>query len=65
MKWLDFEKIKGQSDRVNKMLQTFNIIDEFETFGLYFNTNEIVKLSKIYTIEEIVSAMQILEPHLS
>ncbi len=65
MKWLDFEKIKGQSDRVNKMLQTFNIIDEFETFGLYFNTNEIVKLSKIYTIEEIVSAMQTLEPHLS
>lgn len=65
MEWLDFEKTQGQTERINKMLQTFNIIGEFEEFGLYFNTDQIVKLSKIYTMEEIVEAMKVLEPYLS
>lgn len=64
MKWLDFEKSKSISERVNEMLQRFNIITEFEEFGLYFNTDQITKLSGIYTIEQIVDAVTVLEPHL-
>lgn len=65
LKWLDFEKETKSAEKVNKMLQTFNIISEFEEFGLYFNTDQITKLAKIYTIAEITEAVMVLEPHLS
>ena len=41
--------------KVNKLLQKFNIIQEFEEIGLFFE-DEIVKIDKIYTIKEIVDA---------
>lgn len=56
---LAFIKYQGESskaEKINKFLQQFNIIQEFEEFGLYFE-EDICKLSKIYTIEEIVKAV--------
>ena len=47
----------SKTDKINKFLQQFNIIQEFEEFGLYFEEN-ICKLNKIYTIEEIVKAVK-------
>ena len=56
---LAFIKFQGESsktEKINKFLQQFNIIQEFEEFGLYFE-EDICKLNKIYTIEEIVAAV--------
>lgn len=41
--------------KVNEKMQEFNIIKEFEEFGLFFKQG-VVKLNKIYTIKEIVAA---------
>ena len=56
---LAFIKYQGESSKtkkINDFLQQFNIIQEFEEFGLYFE-EDICKLNKIYTIEEIVKAV--------
>lgn len=56
---LAFIKYQGESsktEKINKFLQQFNIIQEFEEFGLYFE-EDVCKLNKIYTIEEIVAAV--------
>ena len=45
------------TDIVNDFMQKFNIIKEFEEFGLYFDES-ICKLNKIYTIGEIVNAIK-------
>lgn len=63
--WLDFEKSKVTTDKVNSIMQDFNVMAEFEQFGLYFSEDSLVKLNKIYTTEEVVEAVKILEPHLS
>ena len=58
---LAFIKYQGESskaEKINKFLQQFNIIQEFEEFGLYFE-EDICKLNKIYTIEEIVDAVTV------
>lgn len=44
-------------NKVNNYLQEFNIIYEFEEFGLYFK-EDICKLNRIYTIAEIVKAAE-------
>jgi hypothetical protein len=56
---LAFIKFQGESsktEKVNKFLQQFNTLNEFSEFGLYF-TEDICKLNKIYTIEEVVNAV--------
>lgn len=57
---LAFIKFQGESsktEKINKFLQQFNVVKEYEEFGLYFEEN-ICKLNKIYTIEEIVKAVK-------
>jgi len=53
LKFVNFEHEKELAKRINYHLQRFIIIKEFEEFGLFF-TNDIVKLNKIYTLEEII-----------
>lgn len=43
------------TNRINDKLQAFAIVNEFEEFGLFFKSG-IVKLEKIYTMEEITKA---------
>jgi hypothetical protein len=65
LEWLRFQNEGTKSEKLNNILQKFNLISEFEEFGLYFSTDKIVKLNKIYSVEEIVDAVKVLEPHLS
>lgn len=44
-------------EKVNAFLQQFAILKEFQDFGLFF-TEGIVKLEKIYTLEEIIEAVE-------
>jgi hypothetical protein len=56
---LDFIMNSGEVSKakaINNFLQQFNILNDFEKFGLYF-TEDIVKLNKIYTMDEVVKAV--------
>lgn len=64
MAWLEAQKGGNVTDKVNNILQKFNLIADFEEFGLFFNDADIVKLDKIYTMEEIIAAVTVLAPHL-
>lgn len=57
MAFINFKNDSSKTDKMNKFLQQFNIIQEFEEFGLYFEES-ICKLNRIYTIEEIVAAVK-------
>lgn len=65
MNWIKGQEAGTKADKLNRILQRFNILQEFSDFGLYFTTDKIVRLSKIYSIEEVVSAVTILEPFLT
>lgn len=56
MAFMSFQENSGKVDKINTFLQQFTVIDEFETFGLFFE-EDIVKLNKIYTMEEVVTAV--------
>lgn len=51
-----YQEKRSDTKKVNEYLQRFNVIDDFEKVGLYFD-QDIVKLEKIYTIEEITEAV--------
>lgn len=55
--FIKYDAKLGKVDKVNKFLQQFNVVQEFEEVGLFFEQN-IVKLTKIYTIAEIVKAVE-------
>lgn len=56
LKWFKDTENSKKTAKINQFLQRFNAIKEFEEIGLFFEDN-IVKLNKIYTIEEIVTAV--------
>jgi len=56
LSFIKFQGETGKARRINEFLQQFNIIQEFEEFGLYF-TEDVCKLNKIYTIEEIIASV--------
>lgn len=62
--WLGNQQNEQKTEKLNRILQKFNAIAEFEEFGLYFSTDEIVKLQALYSLEQIVEAVTVLEPHL-
>lgn len=53
--FIDFQESSSKNEKLNNFLQQFAILKEFEEFGLFFE-EEIVKLNKIYTLEEVVKA---------
>ena len=55
--FIEHKEDVSKANKMNQFLQQFNIIQEFEEFGLYFEEN-VCKLNKIYTIEEIVKAVK-------
>lgn len=57
LSFIKYDKELSKVDKVNKFLQQFNTVQEFEEVGLFFE-QDIVKLNKIYTIAEIVSAVE-------
>jgi hypothetical protein len=62
--WLGNKENEGKTEKLNRIMQKFNILAEFTEFGLYFSTDKIVKLQALYTLEQIVEAVTTLEPHL-
>jgi len=52
-----FEDEKGKVAEVNNFMQSFNAITDVESVGDYFNEG-VVKLSKIYTVAEILAAVK-------
>lgn len=63
--WINFEQEGTKAEKINKIMSKFDTLDEFSNFGLYFTTDKIVKLPKIYSIEEVLAAVTVLEPHLT
>ena len=57
MAFLDYGKDVSKAEKVNAFLEQFEILKEFQDFGLFFEDG-IVKLNKIYTIDEVVSAVE-------
>lgn len=56
--WIGYQGNIEKTKKVNEFLNKFNSIAEYEEFGLYFSQpDQPVKLNKIYTIEEIVKAV--------
>lgn len=55
--WMKFEDETSNVKKINTFLQQFNIVKEFEDFGLFFDDG-IVKLNKLYTMEDIVSSVK-------
>lgn len=53
-----YDDKKAQADKINTFMQTFNAINGVQSVGDYFSEG-LVKLNKIYTIEEILAAVRI------
>lgn len=53
--FIKFASKKEDNEKINSFLQSFNIINEYEDFGLFFS-KDIVKLNHIYTMDEIIQA---------
>lgn len=53
MDFMKYIESEGDVAALNAVMQEFVIIKKFEEVGLYFE-QEVVELSKIYTIEEII-----------
>ncbi len=64
LSWINFNKDSSATERINQSMQQFNVLNDFEGFGLFFSEG-IVKLTKIYTVAEILEAVKIVEPHLN
>ena len=62
--WLSNKDGERKVEKLNRILQKFNILAEFSEFGLYFSTDKIVKLQALYSLEQVVEAVTTLEPHL-
>ena len=57
---LAFIKFHGETsktEKINKFLQQFNTLNDFENFGLYFDDSQIVKLNKIYSMKDIINSV--------
>tara|TARA_R110000868_G_scaffold14426_4_gene67207 strand:+ start:24394 stop:24885 length:492 start_codon:yes stop_codon:yes gene_type:complete len=62
--WLNGKKEDTKVDKLNRILQKFAVLAEFEEFGLYFEQSQIVKLNELYSLKQIIEAVTTLEPHL-
>jgi len=56
MAFMTFQENSTKVDKVNSFLQQFSVLAEFEEFGLFFS-EDIVKLNRIYTMDEVIEAV--------
>jgi len=54
--FINFKEDSSKVEKINKFLQQFTVLKEFEDFGLFFE-EDIVKLNKIYTMKEVIDAV--------
>ena len=62
--WLGNKENEGKTEKLNRIMQKFNVLADFESFGLYFTTDKIVKLQALYSLEQVIEAVTTLEPFL-
>lgn len=55
--FMKFEENTTKTEKMNSFLQEFNVIHEYEEFGLFFEDG-IVKLNKIYKMKDLVNAVE-------
>lgn len=55
--FMSFESETTKVEKMNAFLQQFEVLNDFEEFGLFFDEG-IVKLNKIYTMKEIIAAVK-------
>jgi hypothetical protein len=55
--FIKFDEKSTNAEKVNQFLQEFNIINEFEEFGLFFE-QDVTKLNRIYAMDEIVASVE-------
>jgi len=56
LSFMNFQEGSSKAQKVNKFLQEFTVLSEFEEFGLFFDEG-VVKLNQIYTLKEVVDAV--------
>lgn len=54
--FIEFTENSSKTDKINSFLQQFKVLSEFEEFGLFFE-EDIVKLDKLYTMKEVITAV--------
>lgn len=54
--FVNFQENSSKTKKVNAFLQEFAVLKEFSEFGLFFD-QDVVKLNKIYTLEEVITAV--------
>lgn len=54
--FMDYHESMSKVEKVNQFMQRFNVLNDFENFGLFFD-DEIIKLNNIYTVQEIKDAV--------
>lgn len=57
MAFMNFQENSNKVDQINIFMQQFKVLRDFETVGLFFDQG-IVKLNKIYTVDEVLSAVK-------
>ncbi len=57
LNFVKFEEEEASVKKLNKLMAEFDVIDAVETVGDYFSEG-LVKLSKIYSIKEILAAVK-------
>lgn len=56
LSFISFQEDSSKVEKINEFMQDFLFLNEFEEFGLFFE-DDVVKLNKIYTIEEVLEAV--------
>jgi len=54
--FMNFQDNILKTDKINQFLQEFVVLADYEQFGLFFE-EDIVKLNKIYTLQEVIEAV--------
>jgi hypothetical protein len=54
--FIEYQENSSKATKINNFLQKFNVLNDFEKFGLFFEQG-ITKLNRIYTLEEIKTAV--------
>ena len=56
MAFMKFNETTSKTEKINAFLAQFDILNEFEKFGLFFKDG-VVKLNKVYTMKEVIDAV--------
>ena len=57
MAFIDFDKNKSKTAKINTFLAKFEAMHDFEEHGLFFES-DIVKLNNLYTMKDVIAAVK-------